>query len=136
MWQLAAMTVALISLPGCQAKDSTGSTTSAAHAMAEAQASRSHCGVGWAHAASGPVQVLVRNTDVNAEEVYLADAAGKLYGEIDPLGPGATAVLRTTLSAGTYHLVCSVNDGTPVHGPKVSVTPTGASPQRPRRPLK
>lgn len=122
MWPLAAMAVALISLPGCQADDSTGSTTSAAPVAAEAQASRSHCGSGWEHASSGPVAVRVRNTDVNAEEVYLADSAGKLYGEIDPLAPGTTAVLRTSLSAGTYHLVCSVNDGTPVHGPKISVT--------------
>lgn len=68
------------------------------------------------------MQLTVRNTDVNAEEVYVADPAGKLYGEIDPLAPGASAVLRTRLSAGTYHLVCSVNDGSPVLGPKVSVT--------------
>ena len=59
---------------------------------------------------------------MNAEEVYLADAAGKLYGEIDPLAPGATATLTASLAAGAYHLVCSVNDGSPVHGPKVSVT--------------
>ncbi|HWC23113.1 MAG TPA: EfeM/EfeO family lipoprotein [Flexivirga sp.] len=116
------MTVALIALPGCQADDPTGSTTSAAPAAAEAQVSRSHCGTGWTHASSGPVQVRVHNTDVNAAEAYLADSSGRLYGEIDPLAPGATAVLRTELSAGSYHLVCSVNDGTPVKGPKVSVT--------------
>ncbi|MFC6707717.1 hypothetical protein [Flexivirga alba] len=122
MWPLAAMAVALIALSGCRADDPTGAATSAATAIPEAQASRSHCGQGWAHATSGIVQVRLRNTDVNAEEVYLADSAGKLYGEIDPLAPGTTAILRTELSAGTYHLVCSVNDGTPAHGPKVSVT--------------
>lgn len=116
------MTVTLISLPGCQTDDSTGSATSATPVVAEAQASRSHCGSGWSHASSGTVQVRVHNTDVNAEEVYLADSSGKLYGEIDPLAPGATAILRATLSAGNYHLICSVNDGAPVHGPKVAVT--------------
>lgn len=122
MWPLAAMTVALIALAGCQADDPSGAATSTAPALPAAQASRSHCGQGWTHASAGVVQVRVHNTDVNAAEVYLADSAGRLYGEIDPLGPGTTAVLRTTLSAGTYHLVCSVNDGTPVHGPKISVT--------------
>lgn len=122
MWPLAAMTVIMIALAGCQADDPTEATTSGAHRLPEAQASRSHCGAGWEHAAAGPVQVRVRNTDVNTEEVYLADSAGRLYGEIDPLAPGASAVLRSTLSAGSYHLVCSVNDGTPVQGSKVSVT--------------
>ncbi len=122
MWPLAAMTVSMIALAGCQADDPTEASNSGAHRLPEAQASRSHCGAGWSHAEAGPVQVRVRNTDVNAAEVYLADRAGRLYGEIDPLAPGASAVLRSTLSAGTYHLVCSVNDGSPVHGPKVSVT--------------
>lgn len=122
MWPLAAMAIALMSLPGCRADGSTGPAASSSAAVPEAQASRSHCGAGWSRAAAGLVQVRVRNTDVNAEEVFLADGSGRLYGEIDPLAPGATAVLRTTLSAGDYHLVCSVNDGTPVHGPKVSVT--------------
>lgn len=126
MWPLAALSVAVISLSGCQTEDVSGSTASAAPAMPMVQASRSHCGAGWTHAAAGLVQVQVRNTDVNAEEVYLADVDGKLYGEIDPLAPGATAVLRTRLSAGSYHVVCSVNDGTPVHGPEVSVSGAAA----------
>jgi iron uptake system component EfeO len=67
------------------------------------------------------VQVKVHNTDVNAEEVYLADTGGKLYGEVDPLAPGTTATLTASLAAGNYHLVCSVNDGSPVHGPTVSI---------------
>lgn len=86
------------------------------------QASRSHCGAGWTRAAAGTVQLRVRNSDVNAAEVYVADRSGKLYGEIDPLAPGATAVLTTALAAGSYHLVCSVNDGDPVNGPNVAVT--------------
>jgi len=86
------------------------------------QASRSHCGSGWNRATAGTVRLRVRNTDVNAEEVYVADGAGKLYGELDPLGPGTTAVLTASLSAGSYHLVCSVNDGDPVRGPAVTVT--------------
>nr|WP_246336349.1 EfeM/EfeO family lipoprotein [Flexivirga oryzae] len=91
-------------------------------ASPEVQASRSHCGSGWDRATAGTVRLRVRNTDVNAEEVYVADEAGKLYGELDPLGPGTTAVLTASLSAGHYHLVCSVNDGDPVRGPAVTVT--------------
>lgn len=116
------MGAVLLALTGCSSHGSSGSASSPAHAIPEAQASRSHCGQGWSHAASGTVQVKVRNTDVNAEEVYLADTTGKVYGEVDPLAPGTTAMLTTSLAAGTYHLVCSVNDGSPVHGPKVSVT--------------
>lgn len=113
-------------LTGCGSAGSTTSSASHRPAVPEAQASRSHCGAGWTHATSGSVQVRVRNTDVNAAEVYLADTAGKLYGEIDPLGPGATALLTTSLAAGTYHLICSVNDGAPVNGPKVTVTGEGS----------
>lgn len=126
VWPLAAMTVALIALSACEADTPTGAAaTGATHVIPHAQASRSHCGRGWTHAKAGPVQVSVLNTDVNAEEVYVADAAGKLYGEIDPLGPGASATLNASLAAGTYHLVCSVNDGAPVNGPKVTVTGKG-----------
>jgi iron uptake system component EfeO len=117
--------VALVALAGCGSEEATKSTASHSPLVPEAQASRSHCGRGWTSARSGSVQVRIRNTDVNAAEVYLADASGKLYGEIDPLGPGATATLNASLAAGTYHLVCSVNDGAPVDGPKVAVTGKG-----------
>lgn len=119
---LATTGLALVAVTGCSTGHPARPGNSPDSAVPTVQGSRSHCGQGWTRAVAGEVQVTVRNTDVNAEEVYLADDAGKLYGEVDPLGPGASAALRTSLAAGTYHLVCSVNDGSPVHGPDIAVT--------------
>ena len=51
--------------------------------------------------------------------------AGKLYGEVDPLAHGRDGGAERLAVAGSYHLVCSVNDGAPVNGPKVAVDRQG-----------
>ncbi|RNI23293.1 EfeM/EfeO family lipoprotein [Flexivirga caeni] len=125
--------VTLFAVTGCGSGATPPAPPSAAHstaatadagagALPQVSASRSACGTGWTRAQAGLVQLDVHNTDINAAEVYLANAAGKVYAEVDPLGPAASAVLTASLPQGTYHLICSVNDADPVDGPTVRVT--------------
>lgn len=92
--------------------------------------SRSHCGDGWTRSSSGSVHVTVRNVDDAAGEAYLADAAGRILAEADPVGSGSRGTLDADLAPGSYHLVCAMDDSDPVNGPPVTVAgvSTGSGP--------
>lgn len=116
-------------LAGC-ASSSSHSTSST-----PVQVSLSHCGQGWTHATAGPVTVPLVDTDTNAGEVYLETDQGAIVAEVDPMGPGETATLRASVGAGSYHLVCSINDSDPVTGPTIAVTGSAKGQTLPVQPV-
>jgi iron uptake system component EfeO len=90
--------------------------------------SRNACGTGWTHPMAGYQELTLHNADANSAEVDLvAVATGKVYGEVDGLGPDTSATMRVSLAAGGYAIRCLIDDVDPLLGPTVTVTGQGAS---------
>jgi len=95
----------------------------------------SSCGESWGSgggraAPGGAHSFTLVNGNVGDIEVQLQDVAdGKVYLEIDGIGPGATGSGSAVLGNGRYRLVCFPADADPVAGPVVAVggAPAGAA---------
>jgi len=90
------------------------------------------CGQGWGASAAGDHTFALHNTTIATEEIYLEGRDGRIYGELEALGPASTHELSARLSAGSYRFVCLAEDLPTVRGPLATVTgPTrlaGATP--------
>ena len=113
-----------------------GACTSSSHKAAPTpptvQVSVTSCGMGWTPKATGQQHILLSDTDSRAGEVSLIDPrSGAIYAQVEPIGPGTTANMDVSLSAGSYALQCAMEDEAPVVGPTVTLTgptPAGAAP--------
>ncbi len=92
------------------------------------QVSVDACGRGWTAGHAGQQTFELHNTDSRGGEVYLADAAGKVYGEIDNLAAGTTAELPIELGPGSYTFHCAMEDEATVASRPVTVTGHTAHP--------
>ena len=91
-------------------------------AVAEVLVSTSTCGQGWTPAGSGQQTVTVHNTGRLAAEVQLVDVgSGKVYGEVDGLGPNTSEPMDVQLGAGVYAFRCLIEDVDAITGPAVTV---------------
>ena len=89
--------------------------------------SRNSCGTGWTHPKAGYQELTLHNSDANSSEVDLVQVAtGKVFAEVDGLGPGTDETMRVSLSAGGYAIRCLIDDVDPLMGPTVTVTGQGA----------
>ncbi len=92
------------------------------------EAAMSGCGTGWRPARAGRQTLVVRNDGgVSAGVMLIAPATGRVYAEIEGLGPGVERTLRIDLGAGTYAFRCT-EDGPsdPATGPYVRITGAGS----------
>jgi iron uptake system component EfeO len=110
----AAVLAAALAVAGC---------ASSPHPHTPVSVSVSSCGRGWTHTAAGSQRVVVRNTDSRSGEAQLIDPkSGAIYADIEPLGPGTTADVDVSLSAGRYEWRCLMEDEPAVDGPTVTLT--------------
>jgi iron uptake system component EfeO len=84
------------------------------------------CGKGWGAGGAAPragTQVFdLHNSAGSATEVYLKDpGTGKLYAEIEGLGPGTTRSMVVDLGSGSYAFECQQEDTDSITGPTVTV---------------
>ncbi|MFC4031892.1 EfeM/EfeO family lipoprotein [Streptomyces polygonati] len=92
--------------------------------------SPSTCGQGWAEPHTGTQAFDLHNSGGSASEVYLTDPrTGRIYGEVEGLGPGTSQSLVVDLGSGTYAFKCEQEDTDAVTGPVVTVP--GRLPQGP-----
>ena len=88
------------------------------------EAAVSGCGSGWRHPHAGPQSLVVRNNgSTSAGVMLLAPATGRVYAEIEGLGPGVARTVHVSLTPGTYAFRCT-EDGPsdPVTGPPQRIT--------------
>jgi iron uptake system component EfeO len=115
-----AICLVAIALAGC----SSGHRTSAPKRSGQIRinVSASGCGTGWAKPSAGQQTFLLSNTDVNSADVLLTDArTGAVYADVEPIGPGATALLRIDLGSGAYTFKCAIEDTDIVVGPVITI---------------
>jgi iron uptake system component EfeO len=85
--------------------------------------SRSQCGQGWTDAKTGRQTLTLRNTGDAAAEVDLVEVgSGKVYGEVQGLGPNTSAPMEVQLGAGKYAIRCLIEDTDAITGPAITVT--------------
>ncbi|MDX2969261.1 EfeM/EfeO family lipoprotein [Kribbella solani] len=85
--------------------------------------SRSQCGQGWTDPKAGRQTIVVHNTGSAAAEVDLVEiGSGKVYGEVEGLGPNTSAPMDVQLGAGKYAIRCLIEDTDPITGPTVTLT--------------
>ncbi|GAA1581831.1 EfeM/EfeO family lipoprotein [Kribbella hippodromi] len=88
--------------------------------------SRSQCGQGWSDPKAGRQTIVVHNTGSAAAEVDLVEVgSGKVYGEVEGLGPNTSAPMDVQLGAGKYAIRCLIEDTDPITGPTVAVAGDG-----------
>jgi len=105
-----------------------GSTESPVAGPDTIAVSRNACGTGWTHPKAGYQELTLHNSDVNSAEVDLVEVAtGKVFAEVDGLGPDTSQTMRVSLAAGGYAIRCLIDDVDPLTGPTVAVTGQGAS---------
>ncbi|WP_037577438.1 EfeM/EfeO family lipoprotein [Phaeacidiphilus oryzae] len=89
------------------------------------EVSPSACGRGWTDPRPGLQLFTAHNSDANPEDLYLERASdAAVLGELEGLGPGASAVLSVRLPAGSYRFRCLPADADAVLGPVVKVPGT------------
>ncbi|EWM11877.1 EfeM/EfeO family lipoprotein [Kutzneria sp. 744] len=87
---------------------------------AQITVSRSACGQGWNDAKAGRQTFTVHNTGDAAAEVDLVELdSGKVYGEVEGLGPNTSASMDVQLGAGQFAFRCLIEDTDPLTGPAV-----------------
>jgi iron uptake system component EfeO len=105
-------------LAGCSA-----SATTVVDGRTRVMVGVDNCGGGWLTATPGQQHLVLDNVDFRAGEVYLTDAkTGRVYADVDPLGPGTTADLDVSLGSGTYAFRCAMEDEATVTGPIITVS--------------
>lgn len=88
--------------------------------------SRSQCGQGWIDAKTGRQTLFLHNTGDAAAEADLVEVgSGKVYGEVEGLGPNTTATMDVQLGAGRYAIRCLIEDTDAITGPTVTLTGSG-----------
>jgi iron uptake system component EfeO len=103
-----------------------GRTSAAADITIAIDGGVENCGKGWSDPRTGALTFTVKNTTIAGEEVYLQSATdGKVYGELEGIGPGASQRLQVVLGAGSYRFACLPEDNEPVAGPVVRVKGSG-----------
>lgn len=85
----------------------------------------SGCGEGWTDPHGGPQALALANTDSVSGEVDVVAIggpnSGKVYGELEGMGPNTTDAMQITLGPGTYAIRCVMEDFDPVDGPAVHI---------------
>ena len=85
----------------------------------------SGCGNGWTGPHGGPQTLTFANDDAVPGEADLVAVSGpdngRVYGEIEGMGPGTTSTMRVTLGPGSYAIRCVMEDTDPVTGPTVRI---------------
>jgi len=121
---VAAASTVIIALPGVSAA-STPTLTVSQHSCAEE----------WTAGHTGAQTFLIANTSGSAGEINLDNTAGGVVAEIETLGPGTTAPMSATLTAGTYTFKCYLSGlpelssrSVPVSGSSVAAAPAGIVP--------
>lgn len=86
------------------------------------------CGAGWGDQAAGLQILSFRNTyrSAGGAQVFAVDT-GRVYLEVEPIGPDSTVPRSVSLAAGTYRVRCLMEDATAVEGPDVTLTGPGRS---------
>jgi iron uptake system component EfeO len=91
-------------------------------AVAEVAVSTTSCGQGWTAARTGQQTITLHNTGRLTAEVQLVEVGnGKVYGEVDGLGPNTSAPMTVQLGAGDYAFRCLLEDVDAITGPTVAV---------------
>jgi iron uptake system component EfeO len=89
---------------------------------AEVTVSTSACGQGWTAARSGRQTVTLHNTGRLTAEVQLVEVgSGKVYGEVDGLGPNTSEPMTVQLGSGDYAFRCLLEDVDAITGPTQAV---------------
>lgn len=87
--------------------------------------SHSGCGNGWTDPHGGAQTLTLTDDDSVAGEADVVGVGGadngKVYGEIEGMGPGTTDTMRITLGPGSYAVRCVMEDLDPVQGPTVRI---------------
>ncbi|HVV21165.1 MAG TPA: EfeM/EfeO family lipoprotein [Pseudonocardiaceae bacterium] len=87
--------------------------------------SHTGCGSGWTDPHGGAQSLTLKNDDSVAGEADLVAVGGpndgKVYGEIEGMGPGTTVTMRVTLGPGSYAIRCVMEDLDPVTGRAVRI---------------
>lgn len=100
-------------------------TASAAPDATGISVNHSGCGAGWTSPRGGPQALTLTNTDSVSGEADLVEVGGpdngKIYGELEGMGPGTTDTMRVTLGPGSYAIRCVMEDLDPVDGPAVRI---------------
>src|SRR6185312_10885610 len=103
-----------------------GSAADAAGGPPEVAVSRSQCGQGWTDARTGRQTITLHNTgDASAEVDLVEVGSNKVYGEVEGLGPNASAPMDVQLGAGRYAMRCLIEDTDAITGPTVTVVGDG-----------
>lgn len=100
-------------------------TASAAPDASGVSVNHSGCGEGWTNPHGGPQALALTNTDSVSGEADLVEIGGadngRIYGELEGMGPGTTDTMRVTLGPGSYAIRCVMEDLDPVDGPTVRI---------------
>jgi iron uptake system component EfeO len=99
--------------------------TAAAAANPSISITHSGCGNGWTDPHGGAQTLTLANTDSIAGDADLVAVGGpdngKVYGEVEGIGPGTTVTMPVTLGPGGYAIRCVMEDLDPVDGPTVRI---------------
>lgn len=129
MKTVALATLLLVALTACAAHGRTASVVTV---------SVDRCGRGWHAGAAGRRRIALRDTDTLPGQAQLVGTGarnrGRVYADVDPIGPGSTVPVRLDLPAGSYGWRCLMQDEAAVTGPSARVSgrsataPSGAQP--------
>lgn len=96
----------------------------------------SSCGRGWAPSSAGPQHLTLHNTDSRPGELQLVGVgSGKVFADVDPIGPGTSTTLDVRLGAGRYQVRCLMEDEAAVSGSTVVLTGRTTNPAPGVRPV-
>jgi iron uptake system component EfeO len=97
-----------------------GSPADAAGGPPRITVSRSQCGQGWTDPKTGRQTFTLHNTGDAAAEVDLVElGSGKIYGEVEGVGPDTSVPMDVQLGAGQYAFRCLIEDTDAITGPAV-----------------
>ncbi|MBV9846645.1 MAG: EfeM/EfeO family lipoprotein [Kutzneria sp.] len=92
----------------------------------EIEVTTNGCGTDWAGLSAGTHTFQLHNVGSRPQQVQLVDVpGGRVYGEVETLGPGAEATMDVRMAAGSYALRCVPDDAPTVTGPPATVAGAG-----------
>ncbi len=83
------------------------------------------CGAGWSDRDAGLQELAFHNGYRSAGAAQIVDASGRVFLEVEPIGPGTTVPRSMSLGAGTYRVRCLMEDASAAEGPDVTLTGPG-----------
>jgi high-affinity iron transporter len=95
---------------------------SASSAATTVTVTKTTCAQDWTSARPGAQSFTVTNQSDQAGEITLLNSSGAIAGELETLGPGTSAQLTATLSAGSYTFRCLLGRQAALTSAPVQVT--------------